>query len=142
MSRIKRLVRPDTQAANWKAAVPAIALAVASLVGCAQTAVAGQATPAPATSGGTTTAIANFSSCEKPHYPRLALSNKVTGTVSLGYLVGTDGKVRESVVKKSSGDTSLDEAARLAIAKCTFSPAKKNGKPVEEWADVKYVWAL
>jgi D-alanyl-D-alanine endopeptidase (penicillin-binding protein 7) len=146
MSRIKRLVRPEAQASSWKAAVPAIAIAVASLVGCVQTAVAGQApgqaVDGSATSGATTRAIANFASCKKPEYPKLALSNKVTGTVTLGFLVGTDGAVRDSTVKKSSGDTSLDEAARLAIAKCSFLPAKAGGKPVEEWAQVQYVWSL
>jgi bla regulator protein BlaR1 len=142
MSRIKRLVRPDTQATNWKAAVPAIALAVASLVGCAQTAVAGQAPAERAAPADKVRALANFSSCKKPEYPQEALRNKRVGTVTLGFLVGNDGAVRESTVRKSSGDASLDEAARLAIAKCTFSPARENGKPVEEWAQVQYVWSL
>lgn len=142
MSRIKRLVRPDTPASNWKAAVPAITLAVASLVGCAQTAVAGQAAGEPATASHTTHPIADFSSCQKPMYPKAALANKITGTVTLGYLVGTNGSVRDSTVKKSSGYSSLDEAARLAIAKCKFAPATSSGKPVEEWAQVQYVWSL
>ena len=142
MSRIKRLVRPETQASNWKAAVPAIALAVASLVGCAQTAVAGQSPAGAAAAGKTTHAVADFASCEKPHYPKLALSNKVTGTVTLNFLVATNGAVRDSKVKKSSGDASLDEAARLAIAKCTFVPARANGKLIEEWVPVQYVWSM
>ncbi|MET0983176.1 MAG: energy transducer TonB, partial [Telluria sp.] len=142
MSRIKRLVRPEKQASNWKAAVPAIALAVATLAGCAQTAVAGQGTGDAATSNHTTRAIADFASCAKPVYPKEALRARKTGTVTLGFLVGTDGAVRDSNVKHSSGDTSLDEAARLAIARCTFSPARADGKPVEEWAQVQYVWSL
>lgn len=139
MSRIKRLVRPEPHASNWKAAIPAIALAAATLVGCAQTAVAAQGTGA---STDTTHAIADFASCKKPEYPKLALSNRVTGTVSLSFLVGTDGAVRDSKVKKSSGDATLDEAARLAIQKCRFSPAKAGGKPVEDWVPVQYVWAM
>ena len=142
MSRIKRLVRPDTHASNWKAAVPALALALASLVGCAQTAVAGQAPAEPAAAGTTTRAIADFASCKKPEYPKAALAAKLSGTVTLGFLVGTDGAVRDSTVRKSSGDTSLDEAARLAISKCRFTPATAAGKPVEEWAQVQYVWSL
>lgn len=145
MQRIKRLVRPDTQALNWKAALPAIGLAAACLAGCAQTVVAD---PAPnesvasaSTSAATTRAIANFASCAKPVYPAEALANKVAGTVTLGYLVGTDGSVRDSAVRKSSGDRSLDETARVAIAKCSFSPALRNGKPVEKWETVQYVWA-
>ena len=142
MSRIKRLVRPETQASNWKAAVPALVLAVASLAGCAQTALTGQGPAGPAASSTATSAVADFASCARPEYPMRALRDGVTGTVTLNYLVGTDGIVRDSNVKKSSGDVSLDEAARLAIGKCRFSPATADGRPVQAWVPVQYVWTL
>ncbi|MDB5749415.1 MAG: peptidase [Massilia sp.] len=141
MSRIKRLVRPDTQASNWKAAVPAIALAVASLVGCAQTAVAGQ-TPGDSAASVQTKPIADFSSCKKPEYPKEALARRVQGTVTLGFLIDTNGAVADTAIRKSSGDASLDEAARAAIAKCRFTPAVAGGKPARAWVPVQYVWSM
>ena len=140
MSRIKRLVRPETQAMNWKAAVPALVLAVATLAGCAQTGVVGQGAPESATAGLSQRALLDFGSCAKPEYPAEALARKASGTVNLAFLVGVDGSVRDSAVRGSSGDASLDEAARVALTKCKFSPAIAQGKPVEKWADVRYVW--
>ena len=142
VSRIKRLVRPDTQASNWKAALPALALAIATLAGCAQMAIAAQETKAPAPSTVPVWPVADFASCAKPRYPAQALRQGKTGTVELSFLVALDGSVRDSTVRNSSGDASLDEAARAAIAKCRFAPARVNGKPSEEWAQVKYVWSL
>jgi hypothetical protein len=30
----------------------------------------------------------------------------------------------------------------VALTKCTFKPATQNGKAVQEWTAVQYVWAL
>jgi len=139
MSRIKRLVRPETQATSWKAAVPSLVLAAACLAGCAQTSIAGQA-PGASAAAPVKQALADFNSCPKPQYPAEALARKAAGTVDLAFLVGTDGKVHDSKIRSSSGDASLDETARVALTKCTFSPAIANGKPVENWTSVKYVW--
>jgi D-alanyl-D-alanine endopeptidase (penicillin-binding protein 7) len=139
MSRIKRLVRPDTQALNWKAAIPVLGLAGVLLAGCAQAPVAA---PMADSVVPDTRAIADFRSCAKPHYPAEDLAAKHQGTVSLGFLIGQDGMVHDSAVRKSSGYASLDDAARSAIARCKFSPALAGGKPVETWADVQYVWTL
>jgi TonB family protein len=62
--------------------------------------------------------------------------------VTLRFLVDTDGSVAEALVAKSSGDASLDEAARVAIAKCRFTPAMANGKPARAWVPVQYVWSM
>ncbi len=137
MQRIKRLVRPDMQALNWKAAIPVLGLSATLLVGCAQTPVAGSAADAV-----TTPPLAQFNSCAKPMYPAEALAKRLQGTVTLQFKVETDGSVQDSKVMKSSGDASLDEAARVAIAKCTFTPATVNGKPKAAWAPVQYVWSV
>jgi len=139
MQRIKRLVRPtpDMQALNWKAAIPVLGLAATMLVGCAQTPVADSAADAV-----TTPPLAQFNSCAKPMYPAEALAKRLQGTVTLQFKVETDGSVQDSKVMKSSGDASLDEAARVAIAKCTFTPATVNGKPKAAWAPVQYVWSV
>ena len=139
MQRIKRLVRPtpDMQALNWKAAIPVLGLSATLLVGCAQTPVADNAADAV-----TTPPLAQFNSCAKPMYPAEALAKRLQGTVTLQFKVETDGSVQDSKVMKSSGDASLDEAARVAIAKCTFTPATVNGKPKAAWAPVQYVWSV
>lgn len=87
-------------------------------------------------------AVANFSSCAKPHYPAASLSAKHEGTVSLAFLVDTGGKVLEAKVNESSGYEPLDVAARDAVRLCKFAPAVKDGKAVESWAKVKYIWTL
>lgn len=137
MSRIKRLVRPDTQAPSWKAAVPVIGLAMLSA------AVLAHAQPAQATAQKVDQhALVEFASCAKPHYPEADLKAKHQGTVDLSFLVGADGKIKENKVAKSSGHAGLDEAARSAIAKCSFTPALAGGKPVPSWTKVSYVWEL
>ena len=139
MSRITRLVRPDTQTSNWKAALPVLAMAAACLAGCAGTTPGSSALGADAV---TTPPVAQFNSCAKPEYPHESLARRAEGTTSLRFLVDTDGSVAEAAVSKSSGDPLLDEAARVAIAKCKFTPAIAGGKPARAWAPVQYVWSL
>ena len=81
-------------------------------------------------------------SCEPPKYPKAALMNEETGTVSMGFLVAVDGKVVESKVEKSSGSKSLDKAALSALSLCKFKPGTKDGKPEQLWAKVDFVWKL
>lgn len=138
MSRIKQLVRPDTEALNWKAAIPVLGFLLAGLAGCAQTP---PSSPAMAkTDSIVNMPIAKFDSCERPKYPAEALARDIQGTVTLGFLVSAEGAVRDTTLRKSSGDTSLDEAARTALAKCMFKPGTVDGKPTEQWAEVQYVW--
>lgn len=136
MSRIKRLVRPDTQALNWKAAIPVLGLAAMSA------AVFAHAAPAARLAEPEKPAIADFASCAKPHYPAESIKLHHTGTVALGFLVAKNGTVKESKVTKSSGHAALDEAAHTALTKCRFKPATTKGKPVEAWTAVQYVWSL
>jgi D-alanyl-D-alanine endopeptidase (penicillin-binding protein 7) len=136
MVRIKRLIRPDSQALNWKAAVPALGLAI----GC-MAAVAHASQPVAADTGGKSAAVVNFATCAKPHYPKEDLQANHEGTVTLSFLVGTQGQVKDAQIQKSSGYPAMDESARDAIAKCTFKPATSNGTPVETWAKIQYVWA-
>jgi bla regulator protein BlaR1 len=137
MSRIKRLVRPDTQALNWKAAIPVLGLAAACVAMYANA--APQAEPA---AGKRTHAIADFNTCKKPVWPKADLKARHQGKVMLGFLVGADGRVVESKVNKSSGYPGLDEAAQVGIGKCRFKPAKAAGKPVQDWMQMQYVWTL
>jgi protein TonB len=89
-----------------------------------------------------TAAVISATSCEKPDYPSASRRLEEEGTVTLKFLVGSDGKVKESAVEKSSGFRRLDEAARQGLAKCLFKPGTENGQPVEGWANIKYTWRL
>ena len=86
--------------------------------------------------------VIDMKTCDAPKYPKAALMNEETGTVSMGFLVGADGKVTESKVEKSSGSKSLDKAALSALSQCKFKPGSKDGKPDALWAKVDFVWKL
>lgn len=138
MSRIKRLLKPETQASNWKAALPAVALVLAACaVQFQQPAYADVAAKA-----GSEHAVLDFATCAKPKYPAESLQQKHTGTVTIAFDVTAQGKITASRISKSSGHTLLDEAARVAIEKCSFKPAYKNGKPESSTALIQYVWTL
>ncbi|MEW6759274.1 MAG: M56 family metallopeptidase [Pseudomonadota bacterium] len=136
MSRIKRLIRPDVQVLNWKAAIPVLGLAALSVAAFAH------AAPAAATKDPDTSAVADFNSCKRPEYPAESVKQQHTGTVTLGFLVAKNGGVKESKVTRSSGHPLLDDAAQSALVKCRFKPATTKGKPVEAWTAVQYVWTL
>ena len=99
-------------------------------------------TAAPAKAPVRTTAGVNVAQCDKPEYPTASRRMEEEGTVGLRFLVGTDGKVIQSEVAKSSGFKRLDEAARAGLAKCQFKPATVDGKPEQAWTTIQYVWRL
>lgn len=135
MSRIKRLIRPDTKALNWKAALPVLGLAAACM------SVVANAAPE-AANAEKTHAVVNFSTCALPLWPAQSLKDENQGTVTLSFLIGVDGKPKQSAIDKSSGFAPLDEAAATGIMKCRFKPATVNGQPVEDWMKMMYVWTL
>jgi protein TonB len=98
--------------------------------------------PAPPAPIARTAAVISASSCEKPEYPSASRRLEEEGTVTLKFLVGVDGRVKESAVDKSSGFRRLDEAARQGLSKCQFKPGTENGQPVEGWASMRYTWKL
>jgi len=89
-----------------------------------------------------TAAVVNSANCEKPEYPSASRRLEEEGTVFLRFLVGTDGKVIQSEVEKSSGYRRLDEAARAGLSRCQFKPATVDGKPEQAWASMRYTWRL
>ena len=100
------------------------------------------AQPSPAAVNFRTAAVISASSCEKPEYPAASRRLEEEGTVALKFLVGVDGRVKESAVDKSSGFRRLDEAARQGLSKCQFTPGTENGLPVEGWSIMRYTWRL
>jgi len=87
-------------------------------------------------------ATIDFASCAKPVYPQADRQAGHQGTVTLGFLVDENGQVKDSKVTQSTGFMRLDMTAQTALMKCSFRPALENGKPVQKWAYVKYVWTL
>jgi protein TonB len=104
--------------------------------------------PAPATAAPATAnparvaAVADFNTCAKPEWPKASLRNEETGTVTLSFLIGVDGRVADSKILKSSGFRGLDKAAVGGISKCKFKPGLTDGKPEQAWMQMQYVWTL
>lgn len=69
-----------------------------------------------------------------PEYPSLAREAGVDGTVVLWALVGIDGSVEEVRVQKSI--PMLDDAAKEALRRWRFTPARTNGHAVRVWVSV------
>ncbi len=86
--------------------------------------------------------LADGNSCVKPDYPPRAARAGDTGTVTLALLVGVDGRVSDSRIKKSSGSHELDRAAIAALSSCKFKPATSDGVPEQAWSQIAYVWTL
>lgn len=87
-------------------------------------------------------AVADFTTCERPEYPRASQRNEEEGVSTLSFLVSVDGTVLQSKVVQSSGYAELDAAALSALSRCRFTPAEANGKPAQQWTPVQYVWTL
>jgi protein TonB len=90
----------------------------------------------------TTPAVVDFTTCNKPDYPRNSLRNEEQGTVRIQFLIGLDGHVADSKIEKSSGFRTLDAAAKKALSLCKFKPGTVDGKPQQSWTTVNYVWKL
>nr|WP_315253124.1 TonB family protein [uncultured Duganella sp.] len=89
-----------------------------------------------------TAAVVDAQACSKPDYPKNALRNGDTGTVMLAFLIGSDGKVADSRVEKSSGFRDLDRAAQAGLSLCKFKPGTVDGVPQQSWTKMQYVWSL
>lgn len=87
-------------------------------------------------------AVVDSQACAKPDYPKNALRNGDTGVVTLSLLVGTDGRVADSKVEKTSGFRELDRAAQVGLGLCKFKPGTLDGVPYQSWTKMQYVWSL
>jgi len=76
-------------------------------------------------------------------YPDASRRAEEQGTTGIRVTVGTDGKVKNCEVVKSSGFNRLDErACQIATRRWRFTPATENGQPVESLSTANYVWRL
>jgi protein TonB len=113
-----------------------------SLPGPVATAEGNGERPAPAKTPVHVAAVVDSSNCSKPDYPKNALRNGDTGVVTLALLIGTDGRVADSKVEKSSGFRELDRAAQVGLGLCKFKPGTLDGVPQQLWTRMQYVWSL
>jgi TonB family protein len=70
-----------------------------------------------------------------PVYPAIARARRLSGTVTVEFTVGKDGKV--SNLKLTSGLPIFRDAAFDAIKQWVFKPAKLNGQNIEQTEQVK-----
>lgn len=95
-------------------------------------------------------AIANVQACAptSDDYPRAARSADTTGTTTVRFNVGGDGKLQGTPeVVKSSGPSRehkmLDRVAVAKLAECAFrAGVDENGRPMGGSFTVEYVWKL
>jgi D-alanyl-D-alanine endopeptidase (penicillin-binding protein 7) len=141
-ARIRRLLRPDPQLLDWRAAIPVLGLVLACAASAHALSTRDANAAAVRASGLSHRAFLDFTSCRKPMYPQRDLAAGHEGTVTVSFLVDTDGTVADSRLLGSSGFSGLDRAAQTALDKCRFSPAMKDGRPARAWTPVQYVWTL
>jgi protein TonB len=101
----------------------------------------------PATAPVKTGVVANSGSCkvDASDYPSASKRLEEEGTAIIRFLVTADGRVLETQIEKSSGFKRLDQATEQLVkntSKCKFTPATIDGKQVQEWGRMQYVWRL
>lgn len=77
-----------------------------------------------------------------PAYPADALKEGKVGTTVMVVDIDAHGAVMGAKVERSSGDARLDSAALSAVAKWTFRPEIKGGKPVASKLRVPVEFAM
>ncbi|MEM7356014.1 MAG: TonB family protein, partial [Acidobacteriota bacterium] len=79
----------------------------------------------------------------QPTYPALARHRKQEAQVTLAVLVDGHGKVLRALVTRSNDPgLGFDEAARQAALAASFHPAIRDGKPIQEWAELTIEFRL
>lgn len=87
-------------------------------------------------------ARADAKTCDKPEFPVRWQDDGDGGTVTVAYLVDTDGKVMDSRIVESSGYGRVDRASIRAGARCKFQPGARDGQVAPTWAKVQYSWVV
>lgn len=103
------------------------------------------AAPAPAPAAPAVTAArfdADYLHNPKPVYPPFSRRAGEEGRVLLRVRVSPAGTAAELEIKQSSGFARLDNAAREAVAKWRFVPAKRGDEAIESWVTVPITFAL
>ncbi len=78
----------------------------------------------------------------KPVYPVFSRRQGEEGKVQLRVRVSADGAALDVEIKQSSGFPRLDSAARAAVLKWRFVPARRGDAAIESWVGVPIVFKL
>lgn len=78
----------------------------------------------------------------EPGYPETARRDKVEGRVMLDVQINSNGRVGSVRVFSSSGSRVLDSTAISAVKRWSFSPARKDGKPVSSQVRVPFRFSI
>ncbi len=78
----------------------------------------------------------------QPDYPVGLLRREQEGAVSVRVLVGTDGRVKDIELVKSPHEDFWSATRKQALRKWRFTPATKDGKPVESWMTLKVLFQI
>jgi protein TonB len=78
----------------------------------------------------------------KVAYPELARQAGIEGQTVVKALVSTDGSIEDVEILKSSGNTSLDQAALAAARNAKFKPAKQRDQLVRVWVSIPFKFSL
>ena len=74
--------------------------------------------------------------------PPWHVDQHVIGPALVSFTIGKDGKVKDIVVQQSSGAVAVDEAAKSCVAGRLYTPAMKNGQPVEFQTTAHFEWKV
>lgn len=85
---------------------------------------------------------ADYLSNPKPVYPTGSRRLGEEGKVMLRVHVSAEGTSLDVQVKQSSGFARLDEAAKSAVERWRFVPAKRGADPIDSWVAVPIVFSL
>ena len=72
--------------------------------------------------------------------PPTHVDQHVMGPTIVSFKIAKDGTVTDVVVQQSSGAVAVDEAAKSCIAGWLYTPAMKNGQPVEFSTTGHFEW--
>ncbi|ANQ83759.1 putative TonB protein [Azoarcus olearius] len=85
---------------------------------------------------------ADYLNNPKPAYPPLSTRLREEGTVMLRVQVTAEGLPGQIEINRSSGFERLDSAARAAVARWRFVPARQGDRAIEAWVLVPLVFKL
>lgn len=79
----------------------------------------------------------------KPNYPRWALEQRISGTVTVRIWVMPNGKVKGvPQVLSSSGYPELDQVVVNAVREWIFTPLASGVKAEDQWGDITFIFQL
>lgn len=78
----------------------------------------------------------------RPEYPRVARRMGEQGKVMLHVYVSASGAAEKVEIRTSSGSPRLDQAARDAVERWKFVPAKQGDEPIGAWVLVPITFVL